>query len=214
MPHLATTCRPIARGRRSDRTPRLLSIGGNGIGPTVFGPTMFWSHHAWSHHAWSHPATAAGGLRPNPTRRFDRRVAASDRRGIQPRSGGCRIAWRHGIDAPGMPGIAPQDPSSGHGATAERAVLAEGFDRVVAAGRPEPAIRADHWTHRPLIGPHRPDRAACRKRGGQRDATRRTPGHVTPAFFIARWMSFRRSVNGRPRVPSRPISTRSNPDTG
>ena len=207
MPHLAATCPPIARGGRSDRTPRPFSMSGHEIistvrrRPVVSAPIR-------------HGVLIAA---PLPDGRFIAHwgalcgIAHGDALcGIAHWGACCRLALRHEIDAACMPRIAAQNTPSGQGSAAQGAVFAEGINRVVAAAWPEPAIRADHRTHRPLIGPHRANRAACRQFRDQGHAR----CHATPTFFIARWMSFLRSENGRPRVPSRPINTRSNPDTG
>jgi hypothetical protein len=83
---------------------------------------------------------------------------------------------------------------------------AQGLDRVVAAAWLESAMATDHATKRQLVGSYCAGQDMAY--GISRDR------HETPSFASARRRSSISAVNGRARVVSRPIRTRSTPDTG
>src|SRR5690242_18123338 len=61
------------------------------------------------------------------------------------------VAPGDGIDATFMPRIAAQDALRRQGRAADRAMDTQRIHRILAAAWPEPAVRADQGTQRPLI---------------------------------------------------------------
>ena len=109
------------------------------------------------------------------------------------------VAWaeRHWVNAAVAPGIAAQHSSRRQDSASGSAMKLQGLDRVGAAARLKTAMGADERPQRPLINPDAEDQQARRQ--------------DTPALLNARRRSSISIVNGRDRVASRPISTRSMP---
>jgi hypothetical protein len=127
---------------------------------------------------------------------------------------------RNRIPTAFMPRIAAQYAPRRERATAHCPMLPQGVNRIVATARPKAAVRADQWADRQLIGTHRADRRISHDAmvpahaSATMGSTGVVTGRSTPALRRARLKSSRRSRKSRPRVASRPISTRSTPDTG
>ena len=101
-----------------------------------------------------------------------------------------------------MPRVAAQDAPRSQPTAPCRPMTPDRLDRVVAATGEVPAIGADHRPDRPLVGAHKADRELS------------SWAHATPALASARRRSSCKATKLRARVASRPISTRSTPETG